>query len=445
MVLGEIMQLDPLKILRELVEIKSVNNPSEGVKPSIEVPKYIQEKLSEIGVESDVIEVDGYYSVYGKIGDGRPIILFMAHFDTVPVDVSQWSYPPFKLTIDNGKGYGRGSVDDKGNVAAIMTMLSNLIEHRFNGSVLFAFTGDEEIGGRRGAAVIRDKLIESGLKPDYMVNCDGHGMMVIIRRRCGFNVQVKVPSRKIKVTGRLIKKRFEIRAPVYETRHAAYFMPGVDTHPFIAASEYLMYHPNAKVVSVEGGFIKSNVIPSWIELKVVEEGEGEEFTVDEGLTQLIRTIIPIVRSPVKPEKYSDYGVSITPNIYLEENGFHRLVIDVRAMTINLEDLAPIKESILENIPEAEVTMRGGTGYLYTDKNEDIVRYSLSILQELGVKSKTMEGAGASDSRYFAPLGVKCIDFGPLGGNIHGPNEYIIVDSLYTTAKFYEKLALKLLG
>jgi len=439
------MGLDPLKILEELVEIKSVNNPGEGVKPSIEAAKYIQEKIRGIGVESDIIEVDGYYSVFGKIGSGRPAMLFMAHFDTVPANPSQWSYPPFKLTIVDGKGYGRGSVDDKGNVAAIMAMLSNLVERSFNGTVLFAFTGDEEVGGRRGAAVIRDRLVKSNLKPDYLVNCDGHGMMVIIRRRCGFSVRIKVPSKKVRITGKIVEKRFEVKTPVYETRHAAYFMPGVDTHPLIAASEYLMYHPNVMVASVKGGFIKSNVIPSWIELKAVEKGEGEEYTVDEGLTQLIRTIIPIVRSPVKPEKYSDYGVSITPNIYVEEDGFHRLVVDVRAMTINKEDLTPIKEAVLENIPEAEVEIRGGIGYLYTDKNEDIVMHSLNILKELGVESKTMEGAGASDSRYFAPIGVKCIDFGPLGGNVHGPNEYVVIDSLYTTAKFYEKLALKLLG
>jgi succinyl-diaminopimelate desuccinylase len=55
----------------------------------------------------------------------------------------------------------------------------------------------------------------------------------------------------------------------------------------------------------------------------------------------------------------------------------------------------------------------------------------------------MEREGASDSRYFSPRGVACIDFGPLGGNIHGPNEYVVIPSLLRAAEFYGRLAQRL--
>ena len=49
----------------------------------------------------------------------------MAHTDVVNVDPTKWKFPPFSATRDGGYVYGRGTVDDKDNVAAaLMVMLS---------------------------------------------------------------------------------------------------------------------------------------------------------------------------------------------------------------------------------------------------------------------------------------------------------------------------------
>jgi len=56
-------------------------------------------------------------------GSKRPILL-MGHTDTVRVDPSKWSFPPFGATRDGGYVYGRGTQDNKWQVAAgMMTML----------------------------------------------------------------------------------------------------------------------------------------------------------------------------------------------------------------------------------------------------------------------------------------------------------------------------------
>lgn len=56
-------------------------------------------------------------------GAKRPLLL-MAHTDTVNVYPDRWALPPFAATIDGGYVYGRGTVDDKDNVAAsLMAML----------------------------------------------------------------------------------------------------------------------------------------------------------------------------------------------------------------------------------------------------------------------------------------------------------------------------------
>jgi len=56
-------------------------------------------------------------------GAKRPLLL-MGHTDTVNVYPERWAFPPFAATVDGGYVYGRGTVDDKDNVAAsLMTML----------------------------------------------------------------------------------------------------------------------------------------------------------------------------------------------------------------------------------------------------------------------------------------------------------------------------------
>src|SRR5688572_27360289 len=56
-------------------------------------------------------------------GKQRPLLI-MAHTDTVNVDPKKWTHPPFGAVRDGGYVYGRGTVDDKDNVAAtLMVML----------------------------------------------------------------------------------------------------------------------------------------------------------------------------------------------------------------------------------------------------------------------------------------------------------------------------------
>jgi len=56
-------------------------------------------------------------------GTRRPLLL-MAHTDVVNVDPRKWRHPPFGAVREGGWVYGRGTIDDKDNVAAaLMTML----------------------------------------------------------------------------------------------------------------------------------------------------------------------------------------------------------------------------------------------------------------------------------------------------------------------------------
>ncbi len=433
-------------LLSQLIEFETVNDPAKGKKPSKECPKFIKDTLASWGIESEIIEKNGYYAVYGEIGEGTPKIMFMVHFDVVPVNMEEWKTDPFKLTIIGNKAYGRGSADDKGNVAGIMLALKELSTKRLSGKVIFAFTGDEEIGGKL-AMHIAEKLKEEDKIPQYLINADGVGMSPIIRRRKGFGAVIEIPQQKITIRGKVMKKSFTINTPVLQTRHAAYFMPGVDMHPMIALSHFLR-NSDVFAVKLEGKFLKSNVLPSRVELTYVEPCEsGEEIEADLSLTELLKSIVPLVRAPISAERYSDFGVSITPNLYSFENGVHRLRLDIRVMSHSPGQIEKVLKEILEfNIPNAKLTVRHNekAGYLFTSLDSKLVRVMMKILESFGEKAKPVEGAGASDSRYFTPYGVEAIDFGPRGGNVHGPNEYADVDSLELLPKIYAEVAMNLL-
>jgi succinyl-diaminopimelate desuccinylase len=441
-----VIRVDVVELLSRLVSIDTTNHPVKGVRPGRECPEFIRETLSSWGIDSRILDVDGYYTVLGSLGSGKPRVMFQAHFDVVPADPSEWRVThPFKPVIKDGKMYGRGTADDKGNVAAVMMALKELAAHEeeLQGKVLFAFTGDEEIGGANGAGYVARLLEERGELPRFLVNADG-GMIIIVRRRAVFNATIEVREDKEIVEGGVGKALFEANTPVYQTRHAAYIMPLVDTHPLVAASHKLRTRM-LEAVELRGGFLKSNVVPASVELSYLTEG-SEEVEVDHGLTALLRAVVPLVRAPVPTHLYSDYGVSITPNVYLHEDGKHRLVLDIRAMLRSPRPVEEVLGTVIEEaLPSAKLEVGGEGLYLYTSPKSTIVKAFTEALGRIGVEPIVAEAAGASDSRYYSPRGVEAVDFGPRGGSIHGPDEYVELDSLRQLVEIYRDVALKLLS
>ncbi len=434
-------------LLVELVRFKTVNDPVRGVKPGRECVDFIQSVLGDWGISSRIVEVDGYYSVYGLLGEGEPRILLQAHYDVVPVDPSEWSSDPFDPVIQEGRVYGRGAADDKSNVAAIMAALRELagFVDSEGGSIVFAFTGDEEVGGRRGAGFIAELLDREGLTPHYVVNGDGFGLKPIVRRRSALRAEVKVRRKTISIRGSLGEYIFRASTPVVGTRHAAYFMPGVDTHPVIAASHFIRSLGDAYAVELGGSFIKSNVVPGEAVLKYVVGSSSASSSVeaDYGLTVLLKSIVPLVRAPLPVDGYSDYGVSITPNVYSLEGEWHTLVLDIRAMVMR-EDTIRRLEGVLrgvldENISgsvEYRLSVYGRPSYLYTPVSSEIVGAFRRVYSALGLSFGVLEGAGVSDSRYYSTRGIEVVDLGPIGGNVHGPNEWVDIESLRLLSRVY---------
>ncbi len=85
--------------------------------------------------------------VKGKTSD-KPIVL-MSHLDVVHADVEGWKHPPFSGEIAGGSVWGRGSVDTKGSLSALLEAVNSLLAegYRFRTDVIILSSSDEELLG----------------------------------------------------------------------------------------------------------------------------------------------------------------------------------------------------------------------------------------------------------------------------------------------------------
>lgn len=427
--------MDAIKLLEELVEVDTVINPGEGKYPDAKALDIVREEVESLGFNYELIQDGDLSHMLAHRGEGEPRLLLMAHLDTVPFNRDEWSHDPLKLTVEGEKAYGRGALDDKGNVAAIISALEESRDGE--GMIMLAITMDEEAGGR-GAKLIRDRLAEESRMPSMVVNADGNGMVIINRRRGVFEATISVPSAVSMIRGTTKRVEFRLDYKVKPPHHAAYFLSGVDSHPLIALSQFVRVN-DAHMSELGGSWLKTNVVPSvvWGSI-VIEDPAGDFVSIDEGLTALVKAVVPLTRPVIKGKAPSEYGVNATPNYYKRRGESHELVLDIRAMT---DDEAEVRRAIEEQLGdlEAEVQIHGGGGYLFTSQSSDLVRSAMDALRRIGIAPRVVEMNGASDSRYFSPLGIDAIDFGPRGGNIHGPDEYVDIKSLELTIKFYAGL------
>ncbi len=99
---------------------------------------------------AEVMPSDGNPVVYGEkiIDPKEPTVLVYGHYDVMPTDpIDLWDTPPFKPEVRDGKIYGRGADDDKGQAfmhAKAFELMVNTDTLPCN--VKFIIEGEEEIG-----------------------------------------------------------------------------------------------------------------------------------------------------------------------------------------------------------------------------------------------------------------------------------------------------------
>ncbi len=136
--------MNTLELLDRLIAFPTVSKDS-----NLELISWVEEFLRTAGF--DVARIwspdrrkAGLFARIGPATDGG--ICLSAHTDVVPVDGQDWTRPPFKLTQDVGRLYGRGTTDMKGYLASALALAERVGSAELSEPLSLAISYDEEVG-----------------------------------------------------------------------------------------------------------------------------------------------------------------------------------------------------------------------------------------------------------------------------------------------------------
>ncbi len=172
------------KFLADIVSIPSLSGKEKAV-------------VERIGAEMDAagfdeVRVDGLGSIIGRIGSGKTIIAMDAHIDTVDVgNPDNWSFKPHQSFIKDGKVWGRGSADQKGGMASMVSAGKMIKKLGLEGDYTLLVTGtvmEEDCDGLCWDYLIR----EENVRPDVCVITEPTGLKIYRGHRGRMEIEARV-------------------------------------------------------------------------------------------------------------------------------------------------------------------------------------------------------------------------------------------------------------
>ncbi|ARK32413.1 M20 family metallopeptidase [Halalkalibacter krulwichiae] len=173
-------KVDPTEVIDLTCDLIQIESHQDHDGHEKDVTYFIKDYLEKEGIEVELQEVvDGRSNVIARVrGDGSgPTLLLNGHTDTVPPYEMENAFEP---KIEDGKIFGRGSVDMKGALAAMISVLVAIKRSNVSlrGDVMFAATIGEE-NYSPGAY----HFLKSGLDADFAIVGEPTGMNVGIAHK----------------------------------------------------------------------------------------------------------------------------------------------------------------------------------------------------------------------------------------------------------------------
>jgi len=172
----------------ELIRKPSISAKNEGMEECAELLRY---RMEEIGIETQIIPSGGPAYLFGELKnpDAHATVLFYGHYDVQPPDpLELWNSPPFEPEIREGKIFGRGSSDNKGQLWAIIKAVEAVrrVKGKLPVNVKFLIDGEEEIGSPHLEEFIRKnkELLKAtvGYVADAAMHPTGQPCLIFGRR-----------------------------------------------------------------------------------------------------------------------------------------------------------------------------------------------------------------------------------------------------------------------
>jgi succinyl-diaminopimelate desuccinylase len=180
-------------LVQSLIRINSENPPGDEAA----IAAYVADYLRKIGLEPKLHAFssrrDNVLVVLKGLKPTSPLLI-TPHLDTVPAGRG-WRVGPFSGALRQGKIYGRGATDCKGNLAAGLEALSSLCEEgvRLENDLIFLATADEETGSHKGLLPFLEERI---IRPAFALVLDSEGYDIITTQKGLIHFKVQVKGRK---------------------------------------------------------------------------------------------------------------------------------------------------------------------------------------------------------------------------------------------------------
>jgi acetylornithine deacetylase/succinyl-diaminopimelate desuccinylase family protein len=374
-----------VSLLVDLVRRPS-QNPGDDERA---VADLVADRCRQLGLRVTTPEVfPGRPNVVARLPGDRPgpVVVLNTHLDTVPAGEG-WRDGPFGGVVRDGRVWGLGTSDAKGQVVAMLGAVAALVESGAPraGEVVFTGVVDEELGSQGAREVVK------GLRADYAIVGEPTRHRVAIAHRGSVRPRIVVHGKAAhSSTPRLgLNAIYKMRA-VLEALEEYVERLDARRHPLIGP-------PSGAVTLIRGGH-KESAVPDRCEIVLdrrMVPGESQDAVVAD-----IEAIL------------------------------HRLSAADPELRVGIEGYLPTSG------PPSE-----------TPRDARLVRLAVDAVREVTGTAPEIYGAGfGCDMTHFRAIGAEAIVIGP--GDIdraHRPDEWIGVDELVEGTRIYTALLTRLLA
>ena len=261
--------------LLEFVRIPSVSAQSVHAVDMERCADWLVSKLKQIGLDAHKESTSGNSIVIGKTqrNASKKTVLIYGHYDVQPPEpLELWTTPPFDPQIRDGRIYGRGASDNKGQILAhILGVGEALAEGPLPVNVIFLIEGEEEVGSGHLAEFLEkhraDLACDAIAISDTGMAADGHPTLsYALRGIAAMEVRVFGPSH-------------DLHSGIYG---------GAVANPATAAARFIAsLHDAQGRVAIEGFYDDVQPMQNWEREAAAESPLSDEaIAAQAGVTEL---------------------------------------------------------------------------------------------------------------------------------------------------------------
>ena len=164
-----------LQYLKEFISFKSISTDSAYKKELDKTASWLEALFTQNGFEAQVITGYGNPIVLAHfhIDKKLPTCLIYGHYDVQPADILEgWTSDPFTLRQDGKKLYGRGVVDNKGQILIhVVSIFERIKQKKLGMNIIFMIEGGEETGGTELTRFVKEN--KESVSADFVLISDG--------------------------------------------------------------------------------------------------------------------------------------------------------------------------------------------------------------------------------------------------------------------------------